>query len=66
MRPNEQKLITELRNLSPELQARVIEFVLLLKQKGQEEDLRQCYARASEEAFAEIWDNDEDAIYDTI
>ena len=66
MRPNEKKLITELRNLSPELQARVIEFVLLLKQNGHDEELRQCYARASEEAFAEIWDNDEDAIYDTI
>ena len=30
------------------------------------DELRQCYMRASEKAFSTIWDNDEDAIYDTL
>ncbi len=30
------------------------------------EHLRQDYADASEAAFNRVWDNDEDAIYDTL
>ena len=33
-----------------------------LGQRDHEGELRQCYAQASEAAFAEIWDNDKDAI----
>ena len=33
---------------------------------SEQDQVRQSYARASEEAFAEIWNNEEDAIYDAL
>lgn len=64
MQPNERRLMAELRRLPPEQQARVADFILLLRQQDQDAALRQRFAQASEAAFAKIWDNDEDAIYD--
>ena len=71
MRPQEDKLIAELRSLPPEMQSRVGDFIILLKQDGSEragleDDLRRSYAQASEKAFSGIWDNDDDAIYDAL
>lgn len=66
MQQNEHRLIEELRHLSPERRAQAERFVLFLRQEDQQEQVRQSYARASEEAFAEIWNNEEDAIYDTL
>ena len=68
MRSHEEKLVAELRDLPPELRARAMGFIMLLKQRGhdEEEESRQRYMRASEEAFSGIWDNDEDAVYDTL
>lgn len=59
-------MLEKLEHLSPERLAEVEDFIDFLNQRDQDKHLRQDYARASEAAFAKVWDNDEDAIYDNL
>lgn len=54
----------KLERLSPERLVEVEDFIDFLLVRDQDQRLRQDYAQASEAAFAKVWDNDEDAIYD--
>lgn len=66
MLPQTQQIARKLENLSPERLLEVEDFIDFLRQREQEQRLRQEYARASEAVFAKVWDNDEDAIYDDL
>ena len=59
-------LIEKIRSLSPEKAAEVEDFVDLLRLREEEAHWTQAAARRSEEVFAEVWDNPEDAVYDEI
>jgi len=59
-------LIEKIRSLSPEKAAAVEDFVDFLRLRDDESRLSQAAARLSEEAFAEVWDNPEDAVYDEL
>lgn len=61
-----QQVLEKLEQLSPDRLAEVEDFIDFLQQRDQDKRLHQDYARASEAAFAKIWDNDEDAIYDQL
>jgi hypothetical protein len=52
--------------LSPDRLAEVEDFIDFLQQRDQDKRLRQAYLETSEEAFSKIWDNDDDAIYDSL
>lgn len=66
MLPQLEQLVEKLEHLSPERLAEVEDFIDFLQQRDQEKRLRQDFAHASEAAFAEVWDNNEDAIYDQL
>ena len=59
-------LIEKIRTLSPEKAAEVEDFVDFLRLREEESRLTQAAAKLSEEAFAEVWDNSEDAVYDEL
>ena len=61
-----QHMLEKLEHLSPERLAEVEDFIDFLNQRDQDKRLRRDYTRASEETFSKVWDNDDDAIYDTL
>lgn len=56
----------KLNDLPADRLAEVDDFIDFLRQRDQDRSLRQAYTRASENAFREVWDNDEDAAYDKL
>lgn len=59
-------LLEKIAELPPEKLAEVEDFVDFLLQKDDDHLLRFATMKLSEPAFAEIWDNDADAAYDTL
>ena len=66
MQPRVQQMLEKLEHLSPERLAEVEDFIDFLRQRDQDKRLRQEYVQASENAFNQVWDNDDDAIYDSL
>jgi uncharacterized membrane protein len=66
MQPQVQHMLEKLEHLSPERLAEIEDFIDFLNQRDQDKRLRQDYAQASEGAFNKVWDNDDDAIYDSL
>ena len=59
-------LIDKIRSLPPEKAAEVEDFVDFLRQRQQEAHLTHAAAKLSEEAFAQVWNNSDDAVYDEL
>jgi len=59
-------LIEKIRTLSPDKAAEVEDFVDFLRLREKESRLTQAAGKLSEGAFAEVWDNSEDAVYDEL
>jgi hypothetical protein len=59
-------LIEKLKTLPPERVAEVEDFVDFLRTREGERSLVRAAARAAEPAFAEVWDNEDDAAYDKL
>jgi hypothetical protein len=57
-------LMEKIRQLPPQRVAEVEDFVDFLRAREEEQRLTRAAAQVSEPAFADVWDNDEDAIYD--
>ena len=66
MQPQVQHVLEKLEHLSLDRLAEVEDFIDFLQQRDQDKHLRRDFARVSEAAFAKIWDNDSDAIYDSL
>jgi hypothetical protein len=69
MGPNydaEQKLLEKIKRLPPEKAAEVEDFVDFLVRREGERELVRAAARLSEESFAKVWDNEDDADYDRL
>jgi hypothetical protein len=62
----EQKLLEKIKRLPPEKAAEVEDFVDFLSQRESERDLARAATRLSEDAFAKVWDNEDDADYDRL
>lgn len=61
-----QSLIEKLQRLPPQRQAEVEDFVDFLRSREDDQRLATAAARASEPAFAKVWDNEDDAAYDRL
>lgn len=61
-----QSLIEKLQGLPPQRQAEVEDFVDFLRSREDDQRLATAAARASEPAFAKVWDNEDDAAYDRL
>ena len=60
-----EELIEKIRNLPPERAAEVEDFVDFIAQRD-ERRLVKVAARLSEDAFGQVWDNEEDSVYDRL
>jgi len=60
-----EELIEKIRNLPPERIAEVEDFIDFIAQRD-ERRLVQAAAKLSEEAFSQVWDNEEDSVYDQL
>ncbi|WP_201223312.1 MULTISPECIES: hypothetical protein [Halochromatium] len=66
-RPTQLEQVKEkLTHLPSDRLIEVNDFIDFLQQRDRDRSLRQAYTRASEHAFREVWDNDEDAAYDNL
>jgi hypothetical protein len=61
-----QALFEKLKTLSPERVAEVEAFVDFLRSREQERALVRAATLVAEPAFRQVWDNDEDAVYDRL
>ncbi len=66
MTATEQVLIEKIKQLPPQRMAEVEDFVDFLRAREDEQRITHAAMRASEPSFAQVWDNDEDAVYDRI
>ena len=62
---SDETLIEKIRSLPPEKVAKVEEFVDLLR-TSDERLLIRAATKLSEDAFARVWDNPDDAVYDRL
>jgi hypothetical protein len=60
------QLIEKISRLPPERVAEVEDFVDFLTERDTDRQLVRAAAAASETAFAKVWDNPEDEIYDRL
>ncbi|HVF51527.1 MAG TPA: hypothetical protein VNA19_15675 [Pyrinomonadaceae bacterium] len=60
-----EELIEKIRNLPPERIVEVEDFVDFISQRD-EQRLVQAAAKLSEDAFRQVWDNEEDSVYDRL
>lgn len=59
-------LIKKIRQLPPDRQAEVEDFVDFLSRRDEDRGLTQAASRLSEEGFRRVWDNDADSAYDEL
>ena len=65
--PADPDLVEKIRSLPPEKVAEVEDFVDFLRERGEADArLRASSMKLSEKAFREVWDNPDDAAYDTL
>jgi energy-converting hydrogenase A subunit M len=62
----EQELIAKIRRLSPSLMIEVEDFIDFLSQRRDDREVVLAVAQMSESAFAQVWDNSDDAAYDNL
>ena len=60
------ELIDKLEALPPERLAEVEDFIDFLHGRDNDRRLTYAAARTAESAFAEVWDNSDDSIYDSL
>jgi len=59
-------LIEELKDLPPEKLGEVEDFVDFLRERDETRKFTHASALLSESAFAKVWDNESDAVYDRL
>jgi hypothetical protein len=64
--PNAKALLEKIQALPAERVAEIEDFVEFIAVREQGRSLTRVAAQASESAFAAIWDNSEDSVYDTL
>jgi hypothetical protein len=60
------ELIDKLEALPPERIAEVEDFIDFLKSRDSDRQLTRAAAKTAEPAFAKVWDNPDDAVYDQL
>ncbi len=59
-------MVKKLDHMSPERLAEVDDFIDFLIQRDRDTQLYKDFAQASESVFEKVWDNDDDAVYDSL
>lgn len=63
-----QQIVNKLAQLTPDRLSEAVDFIDFLHQRQTkaEQSLTKDFSAASEKAFSDVWDNEEDAIYDEL
>jgi hypothetical protein len=61
-----ERLLSKLRELPPDKTAEVEDFIDFLRERSADRELVRAAARASAPAFAAVWDNPDDVVYDEL
>ena len=64
--PNEKVILEKLKSLPPERVAEVEDFVDFLRARNEDHSTIRAASRAAEPAFSRVWENEDDAVYDTL
>ena len=64
--PNEKLILEKIKRLPPERMAEVEDFVDFLSMRSDGQVLTRDATRTGEAAFAKVWDNLDDAVYDAL
>jgi len=64
--PTDDQLFDKIRSLPPERVAEVEDFVDFLRVRDEDRRLTHAAAKLSEDTFARVWDNPDDADYDRL
>ncbi len=59
-------LVKKLDHMSPERLAEVDDFIDFIIQRDRDTQLYKDFDQASESVFEKVWDNDDDAVYDSL
>lgn len=62
----EPAVLEKLRHLPVEKRAEVVDFIDFLLARSQDDGMRQAVAQLNSAAFAKVWDNAEDDVYDQL
>lgn len=62
----QQKLLEKIKRLPPDKAAEVEDFIDFLHQREGEREVVSAISRVSEDSFAKVWDNEDDAAYDRL
>jgi len=60
------ELIDKLETLPPERIAEIEDFIDFIKQRDQDRQLTQAATKTAENSFTKVWDNPDDAVYDSL
>ena len=66
MQTQVEDVIRKLDHLSPERLSEINDFIDFIRSRDQDIRSYREFAQASEASFAKVWDNDEDAVYDSL
>ncbi len=64
--PRSERLVSKLRELPSDRLAEVEDFVDFLRERVRDREMVRAVADISEPAFAAVWDNPDDAVYDDL
>ena len=66
MTASEQVLIEKIRQLPAQRLAEIEDFIDFLRAREDDQRLTLAAAKVGEASFAQVWDNDDDAVYDQL
>jgi hypothetical protein len=59
-------IVEKLVHMSPDRLAEINDFIDFIRLRDQDIQLHKQFSQASEAAFTKVWDNDDDAVYDSL
>ncbi len=66
MQTKVENMVKKLDHMSPERLTEIDDFIDFIRLRDRDIRLHKDFAQASESAFAKVWDNDDDAVYDSL
>jgi len=66
MQTQVENMVKKLDHMSPERLTEINDFIDFIRLRDRDIRLHQDFAEVSELAFAKAWDNDDDAVYDSL
>lgn len=66
MQTKVENMVKKLDHMSPERLKEIDDFIDFIRLRDRDSQLHNDFVQASESAFEKVWDNDDDAVYDSL